>query len=211
VHARRLEALSRAGIVERIADGVWKVPPDLLQRTRTYDAQKNNGLVIKLHSRLPIDRQVRAIGATWLDKQLIGDGADLVEKGFGGQVRGAVLRRVGFLAEQGFAERRGQRVILVRNLLATLRERELAAVGKALEDETGQIYRQVHDGGRASDVYRRSIQLVSGRFAVLDDGVGFSLVPWRPVVQPRLGQQVSAVVRGQSVSWQLGRQRGIVI
>jgi hypothetical protein len=29
------------------------------------------------------------------------------------------------------------------------------------------------------------------------------------MIEPRLGQQISAVVRGQSVSWQFGLQRGI--
>jgi hypothetical protein len=56
--------------------------------------------------------------------------------------------------------------------------------------------------------YRRDVQLASGRFAMLDDGIGFSLVPWRPVVEQRLGQQVSAIIRGSSVTWELGRQRG---
>jgi hypothetical protein len=28
-HVRRLEALRRAGIVERMTDGVWRVPTDL--------------------------------------------------------------------------------------------------------------------------------------------------------------------------------------
>jgi hypothetical protein len=84
-------------------------------------------------------------------------------------------------------------------------------VGKALQDQTGQTYRPLQDGGQASGVYRRSLQLASGRFAMLDDGVDFSLVPWRPVIEQRLGQQVSAIVRGQSVSWQFGRQRGIGI
>ena len=52
---------------------------------------------------------------------------------------------------------------------------------------------------------RHSVQLASGRFAMLDDGMGFSLVPWRPVVEQRLGQQVAAVVRGSSVTWDMGR------
>lgn len=39
-HVRRLEALRRAGIVERIADGVWRVPPDLLRKTQQHDAQR---------------------------------------------------------------------------------------------------------------------------------------------------------------------------
>ncbi len=51
--------------------------------------------------------------------------------------------------------------------------------------------------------------LTSGRFAMLDDGVGFSLVPWKPVLEQRLGQTVSGVVRGGSVSWDLSRKRGI--
>lgn len=50
--------------------------------------------------------------------------------------------------------------------------------------------------------------LASGRYAMLDDGMGFSLVPWRPVIKPRLGKQLSATVRGGSVTWDVGRQRG---
>jgi len=38
-HVRRLEALRRAGIVERVADGCWKVPADLVEKGRAYEAQ----------------------------------------------------------------------------------------------------------------------------------------------------------------------------
>jgi hypothetical protein len=44
---------------------------------------------------------------------------------------------------------------------------------------------------------------------MLDDGMGFSLVPWKPVIEQRLGQQLAATVRGGSVSWNLGRQPGV--
>jgi hypothetical protein len=44
---------------------------------------------------------------------------------------------------------------------------------------------------------------------MLDDGMGFQLVPWKPVIEPRLGQQLSAVVRGSSVTWNLDLQRGV--
>jgi len=53
--------------------------------------------------------------------------------------------------------------------------------------------------------------LASGRFAMLSDGLGFSLVPWRPVIEPALGRAIGAVVRGSQVDWRLGRQRGIAI
>jgi type IV secretory pathway VirD2 relaxase len=208
IHVRRLEALRRSGVVERMADGVWQIPADLMQRAQHRDAQKVSGPTIELRSHLPIDRQVCAIGATWLDRQLVGEGSGLAAQGFGAQVRDAMRSRVEFLNAQGLAEQRGPRVVFVRNLFSTLCERELANVGKSLQDQTGQTYRPPQEGVRVSGVYRRSIQLVSGRFAVLDGGTGFSLVPWRPVIEQRLGQQVAAIVRGGYVTWQLGRQQG---
>lgn len=38
--------------------------------------------------------------------------------------------------------------------------------------------------------------LASGRYAVLDDGKGFSLVPWKPIIESRLGQQITATLYG---------------
>ena len=208
VHVRRLEALRRSGVVERMADGVWRVPPDFLKRAYAQDLKRTGGLAIELHSHLPIKQQVSAQGATWLDRQLMGDARDLSSLGFGVQVRDALKDRIRFLVEQGLATDHGPRVLLVRNLLSTLRERELINAGKALQDQTGLSHRPLRDGDRVNGVYRSSVQLASGRFAMLDDGVRFSLVPWRPVLEKRLGQEVSAVVRGYNVSWNLAQQRG---
>ena len=207
-HVRRLEALRRAGIVERVADGVWRVPANLPEQGRRYDAQRLGGAAVELRSHLPIERQTRVIGATWLDQQLIGGAGGIANNGFGGDVREALWQRSDFLLEQGLAERRGQRLILARNLLGTLRGREIDGAAKTIAAEAGLTHRAVADGERVTGTYRRNVQLASGRFAMLDDGVGFSLVPWRPVVEQRLGQQVSAIVRGSSVTWELGRQRG---
>jgi type IV secretory pathway VirD2 relaxase len=208
-HVRRLEALRRAGIVERIDEGVWHVPDDLAERGRQYDAQRlGGGVAVELKSHLSIERQARVIGATWLDQQLIGGGKGLGELGFGGDVRQALQQRADFLTEQGLAERSGQRVILARNLLATLREREVRLVGQVIAAETGLGHRAVSDGQRASGTYRRSVTLTSGRFAMLDDGKGFSLVPWKAVIEQRIGQQLAATVRGSGVSWEIGRARG---
>jgi len=207
-HVRRLEALRRFGIVERMVDGVWRVPPDFLSRTQAHDAQRAAEGIIELRSHLPIEQQVRTQGATWLDHQMMGNTGNLSPQGFGAEVRGALQDRRDFLVEQGLAKRRGSRVVLARNLLATLRDRELAEVGKVIQHQTGLLHRPLREGERANGIYRRSVLLASGRFAMLDDGMGFSLVPWRPVVEQRLGQQVSAIVRGASVTWELGRQRG---
>ena len=206
-HVRRLEALRRASIVERVAEGLWKVPGDLPEQGRQYDAQRLSGLAVERKSHLSIERQARVIGATWLDQQLIGGGKGLGDLGFGSEVKDALQKRADFLTEQGLAERRGQRVSLARNLLGTLRTRELAQAAKSIAADTGLEHRPVADGQRVAGIYRRSIMLASGRYAMLDDGMGFSLVPWKPVIEQRLGQQLAAAVRGGSVSWMIGRQR----
>ena len=210
-HVRRLEALRRAGIVERVADGLWKVPDDLAERGRQNDAQRLGGVAVELKSHLPIERQARVIGATWLDQQLSGGGKGLGDLGFGGETKEALQQRADFLEEQGLAQRRGQRVILARNLLGTLRNRELAKAAKDIAAEIGLAHRPVTDGQRVAGIYRRSLMLASGRYAMLDDGMGFSLVPWKPVIEQRLGQQLAATVSGGGVAWEIGRQRGMGI
>ncbi|AVO48805.1 type VI secretion protein [Melaminivora suipulveris] len=208
-HVRRLEALRRAGIVERVAEGLWKVPSDLPERGHQYDAQRLGGVAVELKSHLPIERQARVIGVTWLDQQLIGGDKGLGDLGFGSEVKEALQKRADFLTEQGLAERRGQRVVLARNLLSTLRNRELAQAAKDIAAETGLEHRPLVDGQRVAGIYRRSVMLVSGRYAMLDDGKGFSLVPWKPVIEQRLGQQLSAIVRGGGMSWEIGRRPGL--
>ncbi len=207
-HVRRLEALRRAGIVERREDGAWRVPANYLARAASFEAERSTGAVVELKSQLPVSRQARAIGATWLDRALI-EGAAPAPTGFGADVRTALDERRTFLAENGLATRRGQRLIFARDLLSTLRDREIIEVGRKLSGETGLEHRPVQDGDSVRGVIRRSVMLASGRFAVLDDGVGFSLVPWKPMLEQRLGQAVSGVMRGGSVSWDLSRQRGI--
>ncbi|MBI5277766.1 MAG: relaxase/mobilization nuclease and DUF3363 domain-containing protein [Burkholderiales bacterium] len=210
-HVRRLEALRRAGIVERVADGLWRVPADFAARGRQYDSERGGGFVAELRSHLPIERQARVIGATWLDQQLLDGERAVANRGFGAEVKSALRERVDFLVSQRLADRQGQRVVLARDLLATLRNRDVEIAGQALQKETGLAHRPLADGERVTGVYRRTVLLASGTFAMLDDGMGFSLVPWRPVIEPRLGQTMTATVRGSGASWEFGRQRGASI
>ncbi|MGY8819981.1 MAG: DUF3363 domain-containing protein [Pseudomonadales bacterium] len=207
-HERRLEALRRAGIVERTGEGLWHVPDDLVERGRQYDARRTGGLSVSVRSPLSIDRQIGTNGATWLDTQLIANNQTIGERGFGAEVRDALRRRADWLVEQGLAQRRATRTHFARNLLASLRERELAIAAHDIEVRTRLQYRPLADGKSASGIYRRRIELASGRYALLDDGMGFSLVPWKPVIEHRLGQTMMATIRGAHVSWQIGRSRG---
>jgi type IV secretory pathway VirD2 relaxase len=206
-HVRRLEALRRASLVERLSEGVWRVPADLSERGRQYDAKRLGGGAVELRSHLSIAQQTRVMGATWLDQQLVGGVTDMGGGGFAGEVLEALRQRGEFLVEQGLAKRRGQVMVLSRNLLATLRKREIESAARGIAYETGLAYRPTVDGERVSGRYRRSVQLASGRFAILDDSIGFSLVPWKPVIEQRLGQSLTAVVQSRRVSWDIGLQR----
>jgi len=206
-HVRRLEALRRAGVVERVADGVWRVPPDLPERGRLFDRRDGNNLEVELKSVLPVERQVRVIGATWLDQHLVTGGAEIGTQGFGAEVRRHIATRGAFLVEQQLAKFEDGRVVLAGNAIATLRQRDLVAGAAKIVAETGRAYRPFREGQAISGTYRRALWFASGQFAVLDDGRAFSLVPWRPVLAGREGQAMSAMVRGDSVTWQLGRQR----
>lgn len=208
-HVRRLESLRRAGIVKRVEDGVWRVPPDLVERGRAFEAKRTKEALVEMRSELSITQQVRAMGVTWLDRQLVGGGESVAPKGFGAEVRQTLAGREMFLVERGLAERRGQRVVLMRNLLATLRSRDVERAAREIEVGSGLVHRPAADGQHVSGVYTRSVALVSGRFAELEDGVGFSLVPWRPFIDKRLGHSVSAHIHGKRTSWELASLRGI--
>nr|WP_245303236.1 DUF3363 domain-containing protein [Chelatococcus sp. CO-6] len=51
--------------------------------------------------------------------------------------------------------------------------------------------------------------LASGRYAMIENGLGFQLVPWQPVLDGRIGQHIAGVARdGDGVDWSFGRKRG---
>jgi len=208
-HVRRLEALRRSGIVERVEEGVWRVPADLPARGLEYDARRDPGAAVHVRSHLPIRDQVRAPGATWLDQQLLNPTTRPALTGFGGELRRALEARQNYLVESGFATRRAQNVVLMKDLLATLRDREVEATAVQIHAQNGLVYRPVEEGQPVSGVYRRSEQLVSGRFAMLDDGIGFTLVPWRPAIEKHLGRELTVKVQGGLASWEIGRRRAL--
>ncbi|RRI00122.1 DUF3363 domain-containing protein [Mesorhizobium tamadayense] len=118
--------------------------------------------------------------------------------------------RTNHLIEQSLARREGQRVILARNLIDTLRSRELDAFGARLAAETELPFTKAADGDHVAG--RQRFSLASGRFAMIDDGLGFRLVPWSPSLEKRLGNHVGGVVRGEgSLDWSFGRKRTLGI
>jgi type IV secretory pathway VirD2 relaxase len=167
-------------------------------------------IVIAVRSDLSIEEQVNATGATWLDRRLVArERMTLSESGFGREVRDAMEARADHLAAEGLARRHGQRLVFARDLLDTLRSRELSEATNRLTAQTGLPRHAAAEGETVAGVYRQRLTLASGRFAMIDDGLGFSLVPWSPSLEKELGRQVSGVMTPGGVDWSLGQKKGI--
>jgi type IV secretory pathway VirD2 relaxase len=159
VRLRGIEAFDHAppigGIVEiRHFGGPEEAPPTLVLANR-YD--------------LDLQSQIAAPGATWLDHRLVErDPMPLAMGGFGREVRAAMDARAEHLADEGLASRQGQRLVFQRNLLATLRRRELDAVGEQLSTDTGLPHLKAQAGDYVAGTCRRQLALTSGRFAMIE-------------------------------------------
>ena len=183
-------------------------PGSIVELRRFEDAAGRSQLAIAVRSDLSIDPQVAAQGATWLDRQLVAkEPIALSEGGFGGEVREAMSARIDHHVEEGLARRQGQRVVFARDLLDTLRRRELEAAAAPLAAETGLAYQPASGGEHVAGIYRQRVTLASGRFAMIDNGLGFSLVPWSPSLERQLGKQMSGIAMpGGNVDWSFGRK-----
>jgi type IV secretory pathway VirD2 relaxase len=180
----------------------------IVELRRFEDARGRQRIALAVRSDLALDQQVEARGATWLDRRLVArEPVDLSRAGFGGEVRAALDRRIDTLVEQGLASRDGDKVTLGRNLIATLRDRELDSVGRRLASETGLAYLPAESGDSIAGIYSRRLSLSSGRFAMIDNGLGFQLVPWLPSLERELGRQVNGIAGPGGVDWNFGRKR----
>lgn len=182
----------------------------IVELRRFEDARGRQRIALAVRSDLSLDQQVTAEGATWLDRRLVArEPLDLSRAGFGAEVRAALDRRIDHLAGWGLARRDGDKVTIGRNLVGTLRDRELDAVGRNLASETGLAYLPAQTGEQVSGVYRQRLSLASGRFAMIDNGLGFQLVPWIPTLERELGRQVHGIAGPGGVDWSFGRKRDL--
>ncbi|MGY3585577.1 type IV secretory pathway VirD2 relaxase [Bradyrhizobium sp. USDA 4341] len=186
-------------------------PGSIVELRKFDDAQGRRRVALAVRSDLSIEAQVAASGATWLDRQAVArDPVALGQAGFGAEVRQAMERRAEQLIEQGLAERQARGLVFAKNLIGTLRRRELETLGAQLAAETGQPFNPSATGEYVAGTYRRRFALASGRFAMIDDGLGFQLVPWTPSLEKQLGRRVSGVARDDGgVDWGFGRSRGL--
>jgi type IV secretory pathway VirD2 relaxase len=160
---------------------------------------RSSRLVLAVRSDLSIEEQVRASGATWLDRRLVAkELAAVSEAGFGREVKNALEARAEHLVVEGLARRQGQRFIFASDLLNTLRQRELASASAQLAAESGLPHHVAAEGESVAGVYRQRLNLASGR--------------WSPSLERELGKSVAGVLSpGGGVNWNSVRKRGVAL
>jgi len=210
-HVRRLEALRRAGVVQRLDADHWRVPADLDQRAGRHDTSRSQTPSLRVLSVLDLEAQIRSDGATWLDRQLVArDPVQVAQGGFGLEVVVALERRRQHHLSHGDARRGAEGGVRYhRDLLATLERRELARAGGELAATRAVPFRMPAPGETIRGTYREAVQFASGRYALVENAQEFTLVPWRPVIERSLGREVVGLVTDGGISWQIGRDRGL--
>jgi type IV secretory pathway VirD2 relaxase len=184
--------------------------PGAIVELRTWpDMRGHTRLSLATRSDLSLKEQVGAPGATWLDRQLVARQQLPGGNGFGLEYREALDARGRHLEAAGLARRQGSGYRFADDLVQTLRGRELEASAATIASRSGLAHQPSQPGDHVAGIYRERVSLASGRFAMIDDGLGFQLVPWRPALDAQLGRHVSGTMGpGGAVDWSLGRARG---
>jgi hypothetical protein len=171
-----------------------------------------DGLAVRPLSTLDLNAQVSSDGATWLDRELVSPSrTPLAGAGFGRDVADAMEHRKQALIGMGHASRLPDGGIRApADLLSRLERAEVTRIGRAMATERGLPFQEAKAGEYVSGKLIGSTPLASGRFAMIDNGLGFSLVPWQPVLDKRIGQYITGTMRnGGGIEWSLGRKRGL--
>jgi type IV secretory pathway VirD2 relaxase len=210
-HVRRLEAMRRvARSVEREPDGRWVIAPDHLECAAAFEDRlvSERPVSVEILSIVPLNKLKTLNAATWLDRELTApDPLPLRDSGFGRDVRAAQTARQAWLVEHELAELNSGKICYQPNMLTTLQKRELLTVAKGISDELGKPFAETTKGDSIEGIFRRSVDLASGRFALIEKSREFLLVPWRPILDRHISKTVAGVIRDGGVSWIVGRSR----
>src|SRR3546814_18193146 len=125
-------------LVEREPEGTWIIAPNHLERAADFERTRARAapMIVETLSALPLDKQVAADGATWLDRELVADEPEpMRDTGFGREVRQALARRRQWLIEQQPDRQAADRVVYRANTPGHLPRRERTRVSRTRPGE----------------------------------------------------------------------------
>ncbi|MDP8997677.1 MAG: DUF3363 domain-containing protein [Pseudomonadota bacterium] len=165
---------------------------------------------LRILSYLNLEKLVDAEGATWLDKELLGKAPErLASNGFGNDVVSAISRRRQWLIAQGVGTVDAANAFQPQpRMLEQLRQRDLRQASQILSNQLGLSHTQLVEGERIEGTFNRSVNLASGKYAVIQKSKEFTLVPWRPEMEQFRGKALSGTASNQGINWDWNMKRG---
>jgi type IV secretory pathway VirD2 relaxase len=175
------------------------------------DAKLRNRL--RIQSYLSFEKLAEADGVTWLDKELLAKTpTPMAYQGFGADAKTALNRRRQWLISQGLGQLDGQGLFQPKpRLFETLRRREYDHATQAISKELGLTHNTPIEGEHISGTYTKPVTLASGNYAVIQKALEFTLVPWRPDMEPMRGKVITGTASAQGIQWEWGPRRGLGI
>ena len=169
---------------------------------------------IRTLSAISLDRQIARDGATWLDRQIIADDrSEIRDTGFGREVNKAITRRAQRLRDIGLATTKDGNICVPVHSFTTLERQEVDRVGQQMARDRGLTYMPANAGEYVSGRFAGVASLVSRRFAMIDNGLGFQLVPWQPSsrsASASASRACSATMAASSGLWKKPRAQFVV-
>ena len=166
---------------------------------------------LRILSYLNLEKLVDAEGATWLDRELLGKLPErLSQTGFGSETAGAITRRRQWLVTQGLGTINSVNTFQPQpRMLEQLRQRDLRHASQILSNELGSTHAVLVEGEKISGTFSRSVDLASGKYAVIQKSKEFTLVPWRPELEQFRGKSLSGTAGSQGINWDWNVKRGL--
>lgn len=169
-------------------------PEDRLSQTPKSTAR------MFIESHVPFRDLALVDGATWLDRKLLSKQPEnFREKGFGAEVNRALRLRQQWLMREKLMREQDGRLVAQRRMLAKLTRRGITKAGNDLANKLQLSHVSRSKLGASSVKVTQSIRLASGRFAVLQKGKEFALVPWKQAMQLRKGKGLG-IEAGKGIS-----------
>ena len=96
------------------------------------------------------------------------------------------------------------------NHLKLLQKEGMLHASLDIAKETGLTYRAIEPGDRIEGTFKRVHQTEHAKFAVIDRGREFSLVPWKRGLERLKDRSIEiTMTRSRDIAWTLGRTRGL--
>jgi len=124
-YLKRLKALERRKLVERVGDESWRIPSDLKKRLQDHGEKR---VRVRLESADDLAKQISSLSPTWLDGELVAGRppcGDVSGSSFNRELNQAKRERIETLLQMGIASRTDRGITLRGDFLENMNKMKL--------------------------------------------------------------------------------------